>query len=346
MATFETRKNGNWQAKIRRKGYPVQSRTFERKTDAEMWARDLENKMDRGIFVDRTAAENTTLAEALARYALEITPAKKGKVQEKVRINFWLKDKLSSRSLASLKSSDFAKWRDDRLKTVLPSTLVKDLALISHLFTVCRKEWEIKIPNPIEDVSKPTVNNSRERRFLQGEESKLMESLGKSRNIWLKPLAQLAIETAMRQGELLQMNWSDIGDNVIFLADTKNGTSRKVPVSAAAGKILNSLPRCISGKIFDTNQVAVVQAWTRGLARARKNYEFDCVRAGIQPDEKIFKDLRFHDLRHEATSRMAKVMAMHEVMKITGHRDPKMLTRYFHPDNEDLVCMLNKIKVS
>ena len=83
MASFEQRESGWWQAKVRRKGHATQSRTFEKKVDAEAWARDIENKMDRGIFEDRREAETTTLRTALERYEREITSKKKAQRQEK-----------------------------------------------------------------------------------------------------------------------------------------------------------------------------------------------------------------------------------------------------------------------
>lgn len=66
-----------WQVKIRRKGWSPQSATFEIKAQAEVCSRQIEGKMDRGVFVSRAALENTTLSEALTRYLAEVTPGKK-----------------------------------------------------------------------------------------------------------------------------------------------------------------------------------------------------------------------------------------------------------------------------
>ena len=140
----------------------------------------------------------------------------------------------------------------------------------------------------------------------------------------MRPLAVLAIETAMRQGELLKIQWNDVDmkRSQIHLADTKNGTARDVPLSKRAKATLEALPRSIEGKVFGTTQSAVVQAWARA-----------CKRAGIE-------GLTFHDLRHEATSRLAEKLALHELMKVTGHKDTKMLARYYHPRAEDLARKL------
>lgn len=327
MATFEKRASGWWQAKIRRKGLPMQSKTFEKKVDAEAWARDIENKMDRGIFQDSTEAERTSLAEVIERYMTEISIHKKGASKELVRFRWWMKDPLAKRMIASLKGSDFAKWRDNRLKTVSAATVRRDLSVVSHVFTICKKEWGINVQNPIENIRLPTARNARERRLEEGEEVRLLAALansgkGQHANIWMRSLAIMAIETAMRQGELLSAQWKNVEEGYIHLPDTKNGTSRNVPLSLRAKEVLAALPRSIEGNIFPTTQSAVTQSWRRA-----------CKRANIE-------GLTFHDLRHEATSRLAEKLTMHELMKVTGHKSASMLARYYHPRAEDLAKKL------
>ena len=140
MATIEKRGNLQWRAKIRRKGYPPQGATFATKGAADAWARQIETEMDKGVFVSRLEAERTTLAEALDRYEQEVTPAKKGWKQESYRIGLWRKHPLSARSLASIRSSDLAQWRDERLKHgYSPITVRNDVNLISHVFTIAIK---------------------------------------------------------------------------------------------------------------------------------------------------------------------------------------------------------------
>ena len=105
MATFVSRKGPNgrrvWQAKIRRRGYPPQSGTFDSKAKAETWARQIETEMDRGIWQDRGEAERTTVNDLLDRYAREILPTKRGdagKVMPHIRA---LKAGLGEKSLVS-----------------------------------------------------------------------------------------------------------------------------------------------------------------------------------------------------------------------------------------------------
>lgn len=329
MATIRKKGDFQWHVQIRKKGFASVTKTFNTKSEAETWAMITESEMVRGIFESRVEAEATTLFEALERYATEISTTKKGCAQELVRIRRWKVDPLAKRTLASLKSSDFAKWRDNRLKTVGAATLHRDLSILSHLFTICNKEWGISVANPLQNIRKPSIKNARDRRLEEGEEARLLDALGDSgkgalANHWMRPLVIMALETAMRQGELLKINWQDVDlkKAYVHLADTKNGTSRDVPLSSKAKEVLNALPRSISGKVFNTTQSAVVQSWARA-----------CKRAEIE-------GLTFHDLRHEATSRLAEKLALHELMKVTGHKDTKMLARYYHPRAEDLARKL------
>lgn len=343
MATIRKKGNLQWHVQIRKKGFEPITKTFNTRADAALWAKTVESEMGRGIYVSRAEAERTTLHDALSRYLAEITPKKKGQSQETVRINRWLGIKkkkpdnepepapslgrliemqLVKRTLASLRSADFAKLRDERLKEISPATLHRDLSLISHLFTICNKEWGIAVTNPLQNIRKPTINNARNRRFEEDEENQLYEALEGCNNTWMRPLVELAVETAMRQSELLKTTWKDVKESSIHLADTKNGTSRDVPLSSRAKAILKALPVSIGGRVFPTTQSAVVQAWKRACERAK------------------IENLTFHDLRHEATSRLAQKLPLQDLMKVTGHKDTKMLARYYHPRVEDLARLL------
>lgn len=336
MATLKQRDSGWWQAVIRRKGQPVQSQTFEKKADAETWARDIESKMDRGVFTDRSEAEATTLYAALERYEKEVSIHKDGHSQEKKRIDKWRCDPLSTRSLASLRSTDFAKWQDKRLKEVSPSTVQKDLAVISHLFTTSFKKWGLPVVNPITAVDVAKEDNSRSRRLEGDEEVRIINELKpiRGRSIWMRPLVLLAIETAARQSELLGMKWVDVDftksvarirgkDRADGKSRTKNGDKfRDVPLSSKAISILAEMPRSIGGSVFPISAPVVMSAFKAAVDRAD------------------IKDLRFHDLRHEATSRLADKLQMHELMKVTGHSSTRMLARYYHPRAEDLAKKL------
>lgn len=332
MATFQKR-SGSWRAIITRKGYPRLTRTFDSKADAERWAGDIEAEMRRGAFVDRREAEGTTLLEALDRYEREVTPRKKGAAQERQRIRTWKRDQLALRFLASIRGNDLAAWRDKRLASgTSPTTVRNDLAVISHLFSVASKEWGMEsLSNPVEKIKVPAAARARDRRLDPevdrdglSEETWLLAACDDGPH-WLGPMVRLALATAMRQGELLALQWQDIDftRKVARLHDTKNGDRRDVPLSSEAITALKGLPRHISGKVFSIGTMTVVHAFQRA-----------CKRTGIE-------DLRFHDLRHEATSRLfEKGLNPMEVAAISGHKTLQMLKRYTHLRAEDLAAKL------
>ena len=173
----------------------------------------------------------------------------------------------------------------------------------------------------MDPVRKPSENPQRQRRLQTGEERLLMYSCQESQNYWLSSVVLMAIETAMRRGELLGLEWAEIDlvNRTAHLPMTKNGSGRTVPLSTTAVETLQSLPRDITGKVFPISETALRGLWNRACKRAK------------------IEGLNFHDLRHEATSRFfEKGLNVIEVASITGHKDPRMLMRYTHLRAEDL----------
>lgn len=332
MASIVKRGAFQYQVSIRRKGYPTQIKTFERKRDAEAWAQTIESEMARGIFIDRTEAEQTTLKAALEKYSSKVTPSKKGKAQEVARINRLLRNPLAERSLASLKSSDFADYRDDRLEEVSGNTVRLELALISNLFNVAKKDWSIPVSNPIEGIRKPKCGKPRGRRLLGDEEARLIAATERSLAPSLKLCIQLAIETGMRAGELVDLKWEqiDLSASVITLPTTKNDDARVVPLSEAAEQLVRAQPRPLRGgrltRFHDSN----------GLSAAFRRC---CKRAGID-------NLRFHDLRHESASRMAPRMPVATLAKVFGWKTIQMAMRYYNPTANELVAAVRGLKAA
>ena len=326
MATFRKRGAYQWQAQVRKKGQPLQTKTFETRALAEQWARAIEVEIDKGVFVSRAEAESTTLKELLERYLAEVTPLKKGAASETNRARALIRLPLARRYVAGIRGVDIARYRDERLRKVTPSTVKRDLVLLGHVFEVARKEWGIHVHNPVRDIRLPADNRPRDRRLQDGEEARLLTACEQARNPWLLPIVQLALETAMRQGELIRLRWEhiDLNRRTAHLPDTKNGESRTVPLSTTAIRVLRALPRGLHGPVFlGLTTEAVKRAYIRAVRRA-----------GIE-------NLRFHDLRHEATTRVfEKGLNIMEVASITGHKDLRMLRRYTHLKAEDLARKL------
>ena len=232
MATISKRPNG-YQVQIRKKGFPPLSKLFKTHREARLWGSYVESEMDIGFYKDKTLAENTTLGDLLERYVKEITPLKKSRKCEADRIDQFLRlDRVCQYKMTALSPKVLANWRDDRLKVVSGSTVNREMNILSHVINTARREWDIHIENPLSLVRRPKSNRGRERR-LNGNEQELLfkEICENSRNLYLLPVVQLAIETGMRRGELLQLEWSrvDLERRVIRLIDTKNGDGRSVP---------------------------------------------------------------------------------------------------------------------
>ncbi|MFB9158863.1 site-specific integrase [Chromobacterium violaceum] len=327
MASITVRGPHQYQAQVRRKGYPTQTRTFESKTEAKAWAAVMESEMARGVFIDRSEAERTTLGDALQRYAQEVTPLKKSAGNELSLIRRWQKHPLALRSLASLYGVDFAAYRDARLKVVSDNTVRLELALISHVFTIAQKEWNIPVSNPIESIRKPKVPEGRDRRLIDDEEERLLKAVAdcQSENDGLRIATVLAIETGMRAGEIVDLTWRqiDFNQHIIMLSHTKNGTARVVPLTHAAEDMLKALPRPIKSslRLFAFHD-------SRGMSKA---FRRACKRADII-------DLHFHDLRHEAASRKAPRMQPTTLAKVMGWKTIQMAMRYYNPSAQELVA--------
>lgn len=325
---IQERTNGDgtvsYRAQIRVRGFPHLSETFTRKTDAKKWIEDTKSAIRGGTAIS-TEAGRTTLREALERYLREVTPRKKGRLREEERAKVWMQNPIALRFLSQLRGADFSKYRDGRrAEGRAENTIRLELALIGHLFEIARKEWGMEgLRNPIRNISMPGGSNKRERRVTPEEEEAILRHLS---GPYMAPITLLAIETAMRRGELLALTWADLNLStaVARLHDTKNGESRAVPLSARAIAILKSLPRPLDAGavVFPLAQDFV----TRQFGQA-------CENAGVA-------NLHFHDLRHEAVSRICEKLPMHEAMRVTGHKTPSMLMRYYHPKAEDLARKL------
>ena len=326
MATFEKR-GKFWRVKIRRTGAPTQTRTFDNKALAEKWARSVEGEIDNGVLVDRRAAERTTLAEILERYRREVTPTKRGARDENLRLKAMALRPFARIRMASLSSSYLAAYRDERLKVVSGATVIREFNVLSHAIDTARREWDIYLPfNPCTLVRRPPQGRPRSRRLQGDEEPRLLAVCRAARNAWLVHFVVLAVETGMRRSELLGLQWSnvDLEKRIAFLPITKNGESRGVPLSSRAVTVIRSLPPSRTGRVFgDLTADALKQSFRRAVRRA-----------GIA-------GLRFHDLRHEATSRLfEKGLNVMEVASVTGHKTLQMLKRYTHLNAVDLVARL------
>lgn len=300
MASIIKRGDYQYQVTVRRKGYPKQCKTFESEREAKAWATVIESEIVRGVFTNRSELERITLGDLLSRYGEEVTPTKIGAYQEQNRIKRWKAHPLALRPLSTLRAADFSLYRDTRLNEVGPHSVRIELALVSAIFNYARKEWSIAVENPIKSIRAPSTPGGRERRLVGDEEERLLAAAAAARAnpTQLKAAIQLAIETGLREGRLAQLRWDQIDfDKCVIWVMTKDEKHKQrsvpVPLTEKAVEVLKNLSQDTSefvfGSAFSTEQ-------TLGSAFRRT-----CERAKV-------KNLRFHDLRHEAASRFAPRM--------------------------------------
>ncbi|RKF48315.1 integrase [Paraburkholderia fungorum] len=248
-ATFSKSRNKSgtvsWQAKVRRKGFLLRSNTFPTKALAQEWAREVEADMDTARHPVNNNAEHTTLDDILIRYRNEVVPTHRGAKHELQRVSQLLREPMSQCTLAELTPGIIAYWRDDRLRTVSPGSVLREMTILRRTIKRARNEWGIDLREcPLSRVAKPKDRPHRERRVSSAEEALLYEGCRKARNPYLQPAIEFALQTAMRQGEIVSLEWRnvDLDRRTARLPITKNGRSRTVPLSTRAIEILLSLP--------------------------------------------------------------------------------------------------------
>jgi len=339
MASIRPRGKG-YEARIIRKGQATQSKTFTTLKDAQIWARRIESAHDRGMALGEGKADKVLLSDLLTRYLAEVSPTHKGHANEALRLNAWLLHPLARRWAHEVKAADLAAWRDARRKEVAASTLRNELSLLSSTYETARLEWGYTmLTNPCKGIRRPKLPEGRSRRLSDDE---LCRIVAASNSAALKALIPLAVETSCRRGELMALTWRDVdlGNWVIRLRETKNGTSRTVAISPKAMAILKALPRG-PGRVFDQTPHSLTVAWTRACKRARVSYEGECKVMGLEPDPDFLTEAHLHDVRHEAASRMFEEgWSIPEVSNQTGHKDWRMLKRYTHVNPQTLVTKL------
>ena len=282
--------------------------------------------MERGVFVSRAEAEATLVKDVLQRFATEILPTKRSEQSDKSRIKT-LTEAFGDYRLASLNSTQIARFRDQRLKVVGPQSVIHEINLLNRVLKTATMDWGIALPGgiPTSQVRKPTKPRGRDRRVSDEEITKILCITASSE---LRAIITLAVETGMRRNELASLAWNeiDLKNQTAHLPKTKTDVPRTVPLSKAAVKTLEGIGVKKEGKVFALKAESMSQAFERACEPHRAN----------------ILGVRFHDLRHEATSRLfEKGLNVMEVAAITGHQTLDMLKKYTHLRAEDLAKKLN-----
>ena len=337
MANIEKRTTDegktSFRVKVRIKGFPGQSATFERKTDAAKWAQSTESAIRENRHFKTSEAKRHTLAELIDRYCRDVLPSKKSAKDQAQQLGWW-KDEIGSHTLSDVTPSMLAECRDKlgrkitvRGKPLSPASVVRYMAALSVAFTIAVKEWGWLDDTPMRKVTKPKEARGRVRFLSDDERIRLLKVCKESSNPYLYPVVVLALSTGMRQGEIMGLTWDvvDMNRGRAILHETKNGERRAVAITGHALEQVKELAkvRRIDSNLLFPSKENTPQKPQKGMD-LRAPWLAALKNAGIE-------DFKFHDLRHSAASYLAMNGAsLAEIAEVLGHKTLQMVTRYAH----------------
>lgn len=326
MASIKPHNNG-WRAFVC-KGGVRKSKVFSVKARAAAWAAQIETEIDAG---QSGAIPDKTFGDLLERYRDEVSTTKRGERWERMRIGLTLRDEVARIKLALLDVRAIAGWRDRRLKAVSAASVRREWNLLSHACTVAMKEWKWLRENPMRDVRKPQQAKSRDRLASDDEVERILYCLGYMRDAApvtasarVGAAVLFAIETAMRAGEIVALEWRDVNLERRFLTvrgGKTDAAKRDVPLSAEAIRIINQIPK-VASTLFNVSTAQIDALFRKGRGKA------------------LVDGLHFHDLRHAAITRLSKKLDVLALARMVGHRDLRMLMIYYNESAEDMAVRL------
>jgi len=287
---------------------------------AKSWADDLESSISKGM-----RQSDYTLSDAIDKFLTEISPSRKGYKRERKFLEAFQRQEITLQTFQGITAVNVKEWRDLRLKEVSAATVNREMNVLSSVFQAAI-EWDWTTDNVVRGVKRPQNPKPRFRRPTDDEIERIQLALGFDGDVTTKQhevavAFLLAIETAMRLGEICQIRAEHIhlDQRYVHLPETKNGSSRDVPLSKKAVELLELLPG----------------GFTVGMESASVLFRKACKRAEIE-------GLHFHDSRREALTRLSKKVGVMELAKISGHKDLKtLLAVYYAPTATDLAALLD-----
>jgi len=320
------KRGDRWFAQVQTQGRR-KSKTFDTKRQAQVWVAEMITT-DTGV-----AIATGTLRELCERYKREVSEKKRGAQKERIRLDMYARryPKLFDRKLINIQREDVERLIDDRLKEIEPSTMNRDLNLISNVFKYARR-WRMMAHNPMTDLMRPKDPEPRNRRVSDQEIELLLVALNYADDQPITAQRQkvaiaflVALETAMRQGEIAKLKWSDVHLDERYIAlphtITKTAVSRNVPLSARAIELIQRLDH-EKETMLGVSAGVVSTMFRKAVA------------------DSAIDNLTFHDTRHEATTRLAQKLQVLDLARVTGHRDIKQLMTYYNKDARELADLL------
>lgn len=327
-----------YRARIRLKGHPTVTKTFERKTDAKAWVVKAEDEIRAGEYLENRERELNTVGGMIDRYVRTVLPDKSESTQYSQSIHFeWWRNEIGRLTLNKLKPAVIAQCRDRLVESGRSaSTANRYLAALSHCCSVAEREWHLLTSNPVKRVRRRPEPSGRVRFLSDTERKALLRETKASKSPFLHTIVLLALSTGMRHSEILTLRWPqvDLKRRVIVLEKTKNKERRAVPL---VGEALESVRQLRATPRIDTDLLFPSHRDAKKPADTRVAWEAALERAGI-------KDFRFHDLRHTTASYLAMNGATTaELAAVLGHKTLQMVKRYSHLSEQHTVGVLERM---
>ena len=325
-----------YRARVRLKGFPVQTATFKRLTDAKAWITNTESAILENRHFKTQESKKHTIADMLNRYIKDVLPDKPKLIKDQTYQLNWFIAQIGRYTLADVTPALISECRDRLLKEPggknkarSNATVVRYMSALSAAFTVCVNDWQWIEESPMNKVRKPKEPRGRVRFLDDSERERFLEACKHSQNTWLYLCVILSLSTGMRQGELMNLKWPDVNlkEGFLILHDTKNGERRRVPLSGLALGLLQEhakIRRMDSGLLFPSKvnngkPINLKKPFTTALQRAE------------------IADFKWHDLRHCAASYLAMNGAtLTDIAAILGHKTLAMVKRYTHLSDSHL----------
>lgn len=331
MASITKHKDG-YRAQVYVKGVR-DSATFRTKREADAWASSRETELRSDAL--KSPGERHTLADAMRKYAKEVSPTKRGRRWEEIRIDALLRDANlpCGELVGNLTTTHIAGWRDARLRMVKPNTVLREIGLLSAVLETARREWRWIPTNPIHDVRKPSKPPHREVVITRNQVKAMLKEMGYSTQNPVRSVSQsvavcflLALRTGMRAGELCGLTWDRVHDGYCALKKTKT-VPRDVPLTRKAIALIEQM------RGFDDALVFGIK--TQTLDALFRKYR---IQAGLE-------GFTFHDSRHTAATWIAGRMrsynvpaqqAVFDLCRMFGWSNINQALVYYNPSAADI----------
>ena len=329
-----------FRVRITRQGKSTLSGTFYSRNEALQWAKDIEAKLYLGIYEEITPkiARNISFREAAQHYLKTHSIHKKIVRCETSRLKILI-ERWGDIPVEQINKAAILELRDDLLSLGRSGETINHyFNTLSKLFQMLVGDWDLVIANPIKGIKRMPPSHGRSKRVTSDIEKILLNSCDAISLSFLCSIIKFAIQTGMRRGEIMGLTWDDIDlpNRKAYLHQTKNGEPRQVPLTRQAMAVLETLSRD-EERVFPMSMTCLRSQFERIKEHAKPKWD------GIGRNP--FEDLRFHDLRHEALSRLSDIgLNVIELSHISGHKTLGMLKRYTHPSHQAIFLKLDNMK--